>query len=125
VPLEECFENLANRLPNEDNDMFVTGINILRETGGNLAETFDKIVAIIRERIRLQQKIDAYTANGTFQGITIFSMPFVLLLLYWMVDPQATTPLFTTTLGWLFLTAALMFNVAGAYFILKIVRIKV
>ena len=45
------------------NDMFVSGVNILRETGGNLAETFDTIVGVIRERIRVQQKVDQYTAH--------------------------------------------------------------
>lgn len=33
MPLEECFENLAKRVPLEDNDMFVSAVNILRETG--------------------------------------------------------------------------------------------
>jgi Flp pilus assembly protein TadB len=46
----------------EDNEMFVTSVNILRETGGNLAETFDTIVAVIRERVRLQLKIDTCNA---------------------------------------------------------------
>ncbi len=68
VPLEECFENLAKRVPIEDNDMFVSSVNILRETGGNLAETFDTIISVIRERIRLQQKIDTYIAQGMIQA---------------------------------------------------------
>ena len=28
VPLEECFDNLVKRVPTEDNDMFVSGVNI-------------------------------------------------------------------------------------------------
>ena len=43
------FDNLAGRVKTQDNDMFVSSINILRETGGNLAETFDTIVGVIRE----------------------------------------------------------------------------
>ena len=38
-PLEECFEDLARRIPTEDNDMFVTSVNILRETGGKLSRS--------------------------------------------------------------------------------------
>src|SRR5574343_520469 len=41
VPLEECLENFAKRIPTQDNEMFVTSVNILKETGGNLAEVFD------------------------------------------------------------------------------------
>ena len=125
VPLEECFENLSKRVPLEDNDMFVTSINILRETGGNLAEVFDTIVGVIRERVRLQQKIDTFTAQGMFQGATIFSMPFVMVLIYAANDPSSVKPLFTTPLGLVAVFIALALNLAGGFVILRIVRIKI
>ena len=125
VPLEECFDNLAVRIPTEDNDMFVSGVNILRETGGNLAETFDTIVGIIRERIRLQQKIQTYIAQGMFQGATIFSMPYAIGLIYFMSDPESVKPMFSHPLGILLTIAALLFDLAGGFVILKIVKIKV
>ncbi len=124
VPLEECFENLAKRLPTQDNNMFVSSVNILRETGGNLAEVFDTIVDVIRERVRLQQKIDTYTAQGMFQGMTIGAMPFLLGIVYFLSDPNSMTPLFTTPLGLVMLFVALAFDFAGIYVIMKIVKIK-
>lgn len=124
MPLEECFENLAKRVPLEDNDMFVSSINILRETGGNLAETFDTIVDVIRERVRLQQKVDTFVAQGMFQGMTIGSMPFLLGLVYYLQDPASMTPLFTTPLGLIMLFGAILLDFAGIYVILKIVKIK-
>lgn len=124
VPLEECFENLVKRLPTEDNNMFVSSVNILRETGGNLAEVFDTIVEVIRERVRLQQKIDTYTAQGKFQGMTIGAMPFLLGIVYFLSDPNSMIPLFTTPLGLVMLFLALAFDFAGFYVILKIVKIK-
>ena len=125
MPLEECFENLAKRVPLEDNDMFVSSVNILRETGGNLSETFDTIVEVIRERVRLQQKVDTYTAQGMFQGMTIGAMPTLLGLVYYFQDPNSMTPLFTTAIGLVFLFFAVMFNISGIYVIMKIVKIKI
>jgi tight adherence protein B len=125
MPLEECFENLAKRVPLEDNDMFVSSINILRETGGNLAETFDTIVNVIRERVRLQQKVDTFTAQGMFQGMTIGAMPFMLGFVYYLQDPNSMTPLFTTPIGLIMLFIALLFDFAGIYVIMKIVKIKI
>jgi len=125
MPLEECFENLAKRVPLEDNDMFVSAINILRETGGNLAETFDTIVDVIRERVRLQQKVDTFTAQGMFQGMTIGAMPYMLGLVYFLQDPNSITPLFTTPIGLVMLFAAVLFDIAGIYVIMKIVKIKI
>ena len=125
VPLEECFENLAKRVPTEDNDMFVSSINILRETGGNLAETFDTIVDVIRERVRLQQKIDTFTASGMFQGMVIGAMPYALGLIYYVQDPASMTPLFTTIIGFIMLFFAVLLDLAGIYVIMKIVKIKI
>jgi tight adherence protein B len=125
VPLEECFENLAKRVPTQDNDMFVSSVNILRETGGNLAETFDTIVDVIRERVRLQQKIDTFTAQGMFQGMVIGAMPYGLGLLYYLQDPDSMTPLFTTTPGIMMLILAVGLDLIGFYVIMKIVNIKI
>jgi tight adherence protein B len=125
VPLEECFENLSKRVPTEDNDMFVSSMNILRETGGNLAETFDTIVDVIRERVRLQQKIDTFTAQGMFQGMVIGAMPYALGFIYFLQDPNSMTPLFTTPIGLVMLFLAVLFDLAGIYVIMKIVKIKI
>lgn len=125
VPMEECLEELVKRVPTEDNEMFVTAVNILHETGGNLPETFDTIVGIIRERIRLKQKIETYVAQGMIQGITIFCMPFIIGLIYASTDPKSMSNLFTHPLGIASVIGALTLDLIGGYFILKIVRIRV
>lgn len=125
VPLEEAFENLVKRVPTQDNEMFVTSINILRETGGNLAEVFDTITDVIRERVRLQQKIDTYIAQGKFQGFTIVAMPWALGLLNTISDPASMKPLVTTPVGIVLLLIALILNVIGAIVILKVIKIEV
>lgn len=124
VPLEECFDNLAKRIPLEDNDMFVSSVNILRESGGNLAEVFDTIVDVIRERVRLQQKVEQFTASGMFQGMVIAGMPFGIGLIYYFTDPNSMINLFTKPLGLLMVGVALMFDAAGFFVILKLVKIK-
>ena len=125
MPLEECFTELVKRVPTEDNEMFVASVNILRETGGNLAEVFDTIVEVIRERVRLKQKIDTYIAQGMFQGATIFAMPWAICAIFTISDPAMMEPMFTHPLGWVALGIALMFDLAGGFVILKIVKIKV
>ena len=66
VALEEAFTHLSVRVPSEDVDMFVTSINILKETGGNLAETFDTIVNTIREH-QGGDKISATRPRGVIR----------------------------------------------------------
>jgi tight adherence protein B len=125
VPLEECFDNLAVRVPTADNDMFVASMNILRETGGNLAEVFDTIVNVIRERVRLQQKVDTYTAQGMVQAIIIASMPFAIMGIYAASDPNSIKLMLTQPIGIILTIIALLLDFIGFYIILKIVKIKI
>jgi tight adherence protein B len=125
VPLDEALENLKKRVYTEDNEMFVTSVNILRETGGNLAETFDTIVSVIRERVRLQLKIDTYVASGKIQAYIIGSMPFLMILMFGSGDPEYFPLLFETLPGILALIVICGMVSLGMWVIMKIINIKV
>jgi tight adherence protein B len=125
VPLDEALENLKKRVYTEDNEMFVTSVTILRETGGNLAETFDTIVMVIRERVRLQLKIDTYVASGKIQAYIIGSMPFLMMLMFGTGDPEYFPLLFGTILGVLSLVLIIGMVSLGMWVIFRIINIKV
>jgi tight adherence protein B len=123
--LEEALIELAERIPQQDVQMFVTGINILKETGGNLAETFETIVLTIRERQKIEKKIQAMTAQGLMQGIIVTLVPFGLIGLFMVVDPGYMKPMFNSTLGLFILFLMLVLQIIGGLVIRKIVKIKV
>ncbi len=122
---EEALSDLATRIPRPDVQMFVTAVNILKETGGNMAETFQTIVSTIRERQKLEKKISAMTAQGVMQGIIVTSIPFILGAVFYAVDPKFIQPMFDTTLGLVLLVVMLTLQVIGGMMIKKIVTIKV
>lgn len=123
--LAEALTNLANRIPRQDVQMFVTAVNILQETGGNMAETFQTIVYVVRERQKIEKKIEAMTAQGMMQGTIITLVPLGLLVLFYMVDPNYVKVLFTTTLGLIALFVMFTLQIVGGIAMRKIVRIKV
>ncbi len=122
---ESALSDLGNRIPRPDVQMFVTSINILKETGGNLAETFQTIVTVIRERQKVEKKIQALTAQGLMQGIIVTMIPFILMGVFLMVDPNFIKPMFTTTLGLVLLFVMLALQIIGGVVIKKLVTIKV
>lgn len=125
ISVEEAFQNLAKRIPSEDVNMFVTSVVILKETGGNLAETFETIVYTIRERIKVEQKISAMMAQNLAQGAIVFSLPFGLVAMFYFSDPEFIMPLFRQPLGWAILGVALTLQFTGGFMIYKIIQIKV
>ncbi|KYG66828.1 hypothetical protein AZI86_07270 [Bdellovibrio bacteriovorus] len=122
---ESALNDLGERIPRPDVQMFVTAINILKETGGNLAETFQTIVITIRERQKVEKKIQALTAQGLMQGIIVSIIPFILMGVFFMVDPAFIKPMFSTTLGLVLLFAMLALQIIGGVVIKKLVTIKV
>lgn len=124
-PIEECLNELAERIPRQDLQMFVTAVNILKETGGNMAETFQTINFTIRERQKIEKKIEALTAQGLMQGIIISIVPFALLIMFYVADPNYMGPVFTTALGWVALLIMVSLVAAGGFLIKKIITIKV
>ena len=125
VPIDEAFVNLSKRLEVEDLDMFATAILILRETGGNLPETFDTIAHTIRERVKLTAKVKALTAQGVFQAIVITVIPVIMLLVQYFANKEQTMLMFDTPVGYIMLFVMFLMQGIGGYLIKKIVTIKV
>ncbi|MCC7404011.1 MAG: type II secretion system F family protein [Bdellovibrionales bacterium] len=125
MSVEDALNELGDRIPRQDVQMFVTAVNILKETGGNLAETFSTIVITIRERQKVEKKIQAMTAQGLMQAVIITLVPFVLLIIFLVIDPNYVKPLFTTPLGVVALIIMLGLQVIGGVTMKKIVTIKV
>jgi tight adherence protein B len=123
--LEQSLIEFGERIPRPDVQMFVTAINILKETGGNLAETFQTIVLVIRERQKIEKKIEAMTAQGKTQAMIISMAPFALLGLFAVTQPDYIAPLFNTTLGLFLFIGMVGLIIIGSLVMRKVVTINV
>lgn len=125
MSVEEAIAEFAERIQRQDVQMLATSILVLKETGGNLAETFSTIVTTIRERQKVEKKVQALTAQGTMQAIIITLVPFVLIILFFLIDPAYIMPLFTRPLGWFFLVLMVGLQSIGLVMMKRIVTIRV
>jgi tight adherence protein B len=125
VSLEEAFVNLSKRVVADEVEMFVTSVNILKETGGNLAETFDTITTLIRERIKVENKIKAMVAQAFWQGIILMCVPPFMAITLSQSDPELMKPMFTEPLGWAALTVVVILEVVAFVVIKKVTKIDV
>lgn len=123
--VEEALAKFGDRVPRPDVQMFVTGANILKETGGNLTETFQTIVTTIRERQKVEKRIEAMTAQGITQATIVSCAPIFILAFTYFADPAFVMPLFTKPLGWFALMLVVGLIVFGGIMMKKIVTIKV
>lgn len=122
---EDALNELSERINRPDMLIFVTAVTILKETGGNLAETFETITQTIRGRQKVQQKVDALTAQGMVQGTIISCVPFVLFFVFMFISPDFIKPVMSSVLGWALIGAAIVLVLLGGYFMRKMVKIDI
>lgn len=123
--LDDALLNLSKRMQSKDLDIVVTSILTLRETGGNLSETFDNVTYTIRERKKVEGKIVSLTTMGFTQGMVACLLPFAFIFLMSIVHPTMVHPLLYTWTGRIFLFIAFILDGIGFIFIRKTVQIEV
>jgi tight adherence protein B len=125
LELKTAMNNLAVRVPLQDLKIVITAILIQKESGGNLAEVFDKAAYVIRERFRLKQQVRVHTAQGRLTGWILSFLPIALGIALYMINPANMSLLWTRPIGVKLLYLSAGMTITGALIIRKIVRMDV
>jgi tight adherence protein B len=125
VSFEEALVNMAHNVGSDDLDLVVTSANIARQLGGNMAEMFETISATIRERFRLEGKIQSMTAQGKLSGWIVAALPLVLGVVINGMRPDLMEPMLEHWFGWVLIASIVIMEALGIFFIRKIVDIDV
>jgi tight adherence protein B len=123
--IDQALLAMSDRVNLPDLEIAVHSIVTLRETGGNLSETFMTVANTIVERKKVEGKIGSLTAQGVYQGAGMCAMPFVMAAVFYVMDPDYMYYMFTTTLGWLIWVVVIVLDALGMWAILKVVKIDV
>jgi tight adherence protein B len=125
VSLEEALVNMARRVGSDDLELVVTATNIARQLGGNMAEMFESISGTIRERFRLEGRIDAITSQGRMQGWIVSAMPLLLGVVLNYMRPDLMAPMLNHIFGYVLVAAIVIMEALGQLVIRRIVNIDV
>jgi tight adherence protein B len=125
LPLREALKNLMTRMPLPDVRIFVSALQIQRESGGNLGEILDTLSEVIRERFKLMRQVRIHTAEGRMTMYVLSAIPFGAGLLLYIVKPDYMKLLFTDPRGQSALGVAAGLQIIGYFVIGRIIRIKV
>ena len=125
LELKTAMSNLAERVPLQDLKIVITAILIQKESGGNLAEVFDKAAYVIRERFRLKRQVRVHTAQGRLTGWILSFLPIVLGIGLYFINPTSMSLLWTRAIGIKLLYLSGTMTIIGALIIRKIVRMDV
>jgi tight adherence protein B len=121
---EQGFQELSQRIPNDSVKLFVTAVVTCMKMGGNLAEMSDSIAQTIRNNIELRGELNTLTAEGRLQGMMMAAMPFIVVGMISLVNPELVEPLFTHWIGNIMLGVVVVLEVVGALIIREMLKIE-
>lgn len=123
--VEEAIEGLGLRVGSYDLEIVVTAILVQRTVGGNLSEILDGVAHTMRERERIRGEIATLTAQQRLSGMIIAGLPPALAGVFFLLNAEYMSGLFTEPIGRIMVGGALVLEVIGAYLIKRIIAIEV
>ncbi len=124
-PMDDALQASADRVDVDDWSWSVMAIQIQREVGGNLAELLITVAETMIARERLRRDILSLTAEGRISAYMLGSMPPILGVVMWVINPEYIGILFTDTRGWIAIAAGVVGIVVGFLWMNKIIKIEV
>jgi tight adherence protein B len=99
IPLSESLERLAQRVPVPESTFFATVITIQTKAGGNLSEAISNLSRVLRERKKMEGKIQAMSMEAKASAAIIASLPFIVALMTYLSSPSYIELLWLTIAG--------------------------
>jgi tight adherence protein B len=125
VPLEKALDNMMKRLESDDFELVATAILTARQTGGELTVVFERLAAMIRERMRISGRLRALTAQGRLQAYVAGALPYLLMVIMNYINPELMSGFFNSIAGMAVIIGASVLIFLGFYTIKKITTIDI
>lgn len=122
---EQALWDAAKRIGTPEMKFLVVTLSIQRETGGNLAETLENLDNILRRRRQMKLKVKAMSSEARASAGIIGALPFIMIVVLGVMNPEYISLLFTTVRGHHLLMAAACSMTLGVGVMVKMVKFDI
>ena len=122
LSMTEAVTVLLDRVPLPEVNFFVVVITVQQQAGGNLSEALGNLAKVLRNRKKMKMKIKAMSSEAKASAGIIGSLPFVVGTLVSVVSPTYLVPLFTTSLGHIWLGVGVVMLALGIFIMNRMIQ---
>ncbi len=123
--LDAALHNLGERIPLIDLKFFITGLILQRQTGANMVSVLENLSTLVRERLALQEKMKAATAQQRWSAALLCGMPIFFAMALWVMKPEYIDILVNDEVGSKFFAYAVISETLGILVIRKLSSPKI
>jgi tight adherence protein B len=124
VDFDMVLLSAAKRAKSKEFRFMIDTIRLSKDTGASLSGIFDRIIDSTSQRVTMRGKVTALTAQGRMSGTIVSFIPFVVILIMYLMQPDMMKVLFTTFLGNLLLLVVVIMIVIGSLVIRKMTEVE-
>jgi tight adherence protein B len=122
LPLGDACRKLYERMPVPEANFFGIVILIQQKAGGNLSEALGNLSRVLRDRKRMQAKIQAMSMEAKASGAIIAALPMVVMALVYLTSPDYISLLWTESTGRMLLAASAAWMSIGVMVMKKMIN---
>jgi tight adherence protein B len=125
MTLKQVLERACRRMPTADMRFFTVVLTLQQQTGGNLGETLAGLSNLLRGRKKMAAKIRAMSSEARLTALIIGSLPFLVSLGIYAVNPAYMSLLWTELLGRVILYGGLFWMAIGLFVMKQMVSFEI
>lgn len=116
---------LVEKLPTENFHLFATTLSVHWDVGGNLAPVLATVGSAIRDRIEVDRRIRATTAQSRLAAFIILAVTYLLAYVVYQYNPDAFIRFAYSTIGQTMIALAILLQALGLIILSYLNRVKV
>ena len=123
--LDDALSGLNERMPSNDLTLITTAVMVARETGGDVTKIFSQLIATVRERRKLQDRVRTLTLQGRLQAYIMSVLPVLFAFFVRTFNTQHFTVLWEDPMGNRDLVLAIGLWLVGMALLLRLSRVEI
>jgi len=124
LSIEVVFDRFYHRVELEEAKYITSSLSLLSKTGGNIVKVFGSIERNFFDKKKLKQEMQSLTSASIFVFRVLCVIPFLFILVIYILNPNYFTPMFETALGRILLLLVVLLYTLYILVIKKVLEVK-
>lgn len=124
LTIEDIMRRGLERMPTPEFKFFSIVLQIQKQTGGNLADTLANLSSVLRDRKKMRDKVKALSSEAKASAMIIASLPFFVMGMLSIINPDYLGLLFTDPIGQYLLGGGAVWGLTGVAVMAKMINFE-
>ena len=125
LSLDVVFKRFYERVKIEDAKYITSSLTLLNKTGGDIIKVFSRLEKSILDKKNLRNELYSLTSSSRFVFRFLSILPFIFVLIIFLLNPSYFTPLFASPIGIMIFVFIIILYILYIIVIRRVLEVKI